>query len=217
MFDDLDLPLRHYRTPRHYPAVRWPLLVAVRNLRDAAGLRSLLIGTEAAERVQIIVATTFDIGMAEGPTGSTPQMQCLQGWIANHIAETLTVEQMAAYVHMSPRNFARVFRREFGMPPGRYVEAVRVEAALKHLLDPSKTMELVAEASGFGSTTTLRRAFERTCHTTPRACRDMLGRRAVSSGVARTRVVHVASHAIISSLKVSETVTPKGNAGPTTV
>jgi transcriptional regulator GlxA family with amidase domain len=69
-----------------------------------------------------------------------------------------SVEAMAARAHMSPRHFARAFRAETGMTPARYVERVRLEAARRHL---EETGAAVAEACGFGTAETMRRAFLR--------------------------------------------------------
>jgi transcriptional regulator GlxA family with amidase domain len=43
----------------------------------------------------------------------------------------LTVETLAEHAHMSVRGFARAFRREVGVTPAAYVEAVRIERAVE--------------------------------------------------------------------------------------
>src|SRR5262245_6419284 len=57
----------------------------------------------------------------------------LQAHILDHPADDLSVETLARRVAMSPRNFARVFTRELGMPPARFVASVRVETARRML------------------------------------------------------------------------------------
>lgn len=96
-----------------------------------------------------------------GPIGQ------LQDWLLDNLAEDLSVEKLAERVAMSPRNFTRVFTRETGVTPARYVEEARLAAA-RHLLEQSTdTLERVAAASGFGSAINLRRVFERQLHLTP--------------------------------------------------
>jgi transcriptional regulator GlxA family with amidase domain len=85
----------------------------------------------------------------------------LQGWIADHLDEDLRVEALAERVHMSTRNFARAFRREVGLTPASYVEAVRIERAKQRLEEAAEPVESVARACGFGSAETMRRAFAR--------------------------------------------------------
>ena len=62
---------------------------------------------------------------------------------------------------MSPRNFARVFRRETGCTPGKYVERARVDAARRLLEDGGESLEAVALRCGFASGEQMRRTFQR--------------------------------------------------------
>lgn len=83
-----------------------------------------------------------------------------------------TVEALAARSHMSPRNFARAFRREVGMTPAGYVEAVRVEHARGLLESTRAGTGEVARRSGFGTVETFRRAFRRRLGVSPGEYRD---------------------------------------------
>ena len=85
----------------------------------------------------------------------------LPAWIIEHLDEDLAVERLAARVAMSPRNFARVFRRETGTTPAKYVERARVEAARRRLEDGREGLGEVATACGFGSGEHMRRTFLR--------------------------------------------------------
>jgi transcriptional regulator GlxA family with amidase domain len=77
-------------------------------------------------------------------------------------AADLRVPALARRVGMSPRHFSRAFTEQVGTPPGRYVAAVRVEAARRLLeQDPGATTGAVARRCGFGTAETLRRAFLR--------------------------------------------------------
>ena len=91
----------------------------------------------------------------------------LQAWIGERPGEDLSVEALARRAAMSPRNFARVFAREVGQTPARYVEQVRVEAARRQLEESHACVDEVASACGFGSAETLRRAFLRALRVSP--------------------------------------------------
>jgi len=91
----------------------------------------------------------------------------LQAWIPAHPDADLSVEALARRVAMSPRNFARVFARETGATPARYVERVRVEVARRRLEESRVGIETLADECGFGSVETLRRAFLRNLNVTP--------------------------------------------------
>jgi transcriptional regulator GlxA family with amidase domain len=83
----------------------------------------------------------------------------VQQWIAEHPADDLTVEVLARRASLSPRHFARAFAAEVGMPPGRYVERVRLEAARRHLEDGAAGVEQTARACGYRTAEAMRRAF----------------------------------------------------------
>jgi transcriptional regulator GlxA family with amidase domain len=85
----------------------------------------------------------------------------VQEWVLANLGADLRVDLLAERAHMSPRNFARIFRREVGLTPGAYVERARVEAARRVLLDRSDGVEAVAARCGFGTAETMRRAFHR--------------------------------------------------------
>src|SRR5262249_29238886 len=91
----------------------------------------------------------------------------LQAWIAEHPSADLSVPTLARRVAMSPRNFARVFRREVGVTPARYVESVRVEAARRRLEESDDGVDAVAARAGFGTAESLRRTFLRTVRVSP--------------------------------------------------
>lgn len=91
----------------------------------------------------------------------------LQAWIAGHPSADLSVEALAARVHMSQRNFARVFRDEVGQTPARFVERVRVEAARRLLEESEAGLDRVARECGFGGPDSMRRSFLRVLRVAP--------------------------------------------------
>jgi transcriptional regulator GlxA family with amidase domain len=96
----------------------------------------------------------------------------LQAWIAEHPSADLSVATLAARVAMSPRNFARVFARELGTTPARFVEQIRVEAARRRLEESAHGVDLIASECGFGSAESMRRSFVRTLRVPPSAYRS---------------------------------------------
>jgi transcriptional regulator GlxA family with amidase domain len=97
----------------------------------------------------------------------------LQIWIAEHLDDRLTVEQLADRMGMSVRNFERVFTREVGTTPSQYVLQMRVEAARRLLERTENGLKQVASHAGFGSVDVMRRAFVRLLGTTPRRYREI--------------------------------------------
>lgn len=91
----------------------------------------------------------------------------VQRWIAEHPGADLCVEALAARARLSPRHFARAFRTETGLTPGRYVERVRVEHARRLLEDTKGGVEEISRSSGYGTPEAMRRAFLKTLGTSP--------------------------------------------------
>jgi len=104
-------------------------------------------------------------------------MRDLVAWIADNLHRSLDVETLAARAGMSPRHFARVFLREVGVPPGRMIDRMRVEAARRRLEQTpqglvSEGLAAVAAKCGFGGEEAMRRAFVRYLNIPPGAYRD---------------------------------------------
>jgi transcriptional regulator GlxA family with amidase domain len=91
----------------------------------------------------------------------------VQQWIAEHPGADLSVPTLADKASLSPRQFARAFAAEVGMPPGRYVDRSRFEAARRHLEDTADGVEETARACGYGTPEAMRRAFVRALGVSP--------------------------------------------------
>jgi transcriptional regulator GlxA family with amidase domain len=96
-----------------------------------------------------------------------PTLRKVLDRVAEEPAADHSVSALSERAGFSPRHLTRVFRRELGLTPARYVERVRVEAAKSRLERSDEPLDAVARAVGFGSEETLRRAFRREAATTP--------------------------------------------------
>jgi len=94
-------------------------------------------------------------------------IQVVQDWVVDHLAEELTIEILAEKASMSPRNFARVFLREIGITPAKYIEKVRLEAARRRLEETRLTIDEISNECSIGNADGLRRLFLRHMRTTP--------------------------------------------------
>lgn len=113
----------------------------------------------------------FLAGQASGPG----PIRDVQTWALEHLDHDLAVETLADRAAMSPRNFARVFSRQTGTTPARFVEEIRLEAARQRLEQGRETLEAVAARCGLGSALNLRRTFEKYLGVTPSEYRERFG------------------------------------------
>ena len=109
---------------------------------------------------------------------STPSIAELQRWLPDNLDQPLGVDALADRAGMSPRTFARAFRRETGTTPASFVEQLRVEAARRLLETTDLTVDAIAREVGIRHPETLHRAFRRRVGTTPDRYRQHFGRRA---------------------------------------
>jgi len=98
---------------------------------------------------------------------SRPDMRGLQAWMLAHPHADLSIEALAERVAMSPRNFARLFLKETGMTPARFVEHARLQAARCVLEQTALPVEAIALRCGFGDPERMRRSFRRVLRVGP--------------------------------------------------
>jgi AraC family transcriptional regulator, transcriptional activator FtrA len=92
-------------------------------------------------------------------------------WLEEHLAEPITIEDLAQRAAMSPRTFARRFRATTGATPYQWLLRQRIALAQRLLETGTTSIDLVASASGLGSATNLRKHFQRALCTSPQSYR----------------------------------------------
>jgi len=93
-------------------------------------------------------------------------------WIIQNLAEDLSVEKLAEKACMSPRNFARTFKKELETTPAKFIEKLRLRHARIFLEDKVSTLQEIANQCGFKSEEKMRRAFQRELCVTPQEYRS---------------------------------------------
>jgi AraC family transcriptional activator FtrA len=92
-------------------------------------------------------------------------------WATEHLAEPITVEDLARRAGLSPRTLARRFADQLGIPPGQWLLAQRIARTRALLEETDLPVETIATRVGLSSATNLRRRFRAALHTTPSAYR----------------------------------------------
>ncbi len=92
---------------------------------------------------------------------SSERFADLAAWILCNLNEDLSVEALAQRACMSPRNFARLFKRAFGTTPAEFVATARIKEAQHRLRVRRNSIESVSASVGFKSADAFSRTFER--------------------------------------------------------
>ncbi|WP_112238435.1 helix-turn-helix domain-containing protein [Kribbella monticola] len=95
----------------------------------------------------------------------------LLDWATDHLAEPITVDDLAARINVSPRTLARRFAEQLGTAPGQWLLAQRIARTRVLLEETDLPIETIATRVGLSSATNLRRRFQSAVRTTPSAYR----------------------------------------------
>jgi AraC-like DNA-binding protein len=137
---------------------------ALAHLHAAMSLAQYLIGTVAAAG-------------AERTRPVSAPVERSRRFIADHVAEPITVPALAQVAGLStPRLHAR-FRQEIGLPPGEFVLRAKIDRARDLLGETDLSVTEIAHSLGFSSAQYFATAFKRLTRTTPTSFRDQLSTR----------------------------------------
>jgi transcriptional regulator GlxA family with amidase domain len=136
-------------------------------------------GTEAANRIarRMVVAPHREGGQTqfiERPVAA-PLTHFAEtcGWAIQHLAEPLTVVDLAAHAGWAPSSFARKFLKETGTTPLRWLTSQRIAEACRLLETTNLTVQAVAARTGLGTSANFRLHFTRELNTTPSSYRRL--------------------------------------------
>ena len=71
-------------------------------------------------------------------------------YLRDHMAEEITIEELARLAHLSPSHLIRTFSKSVGVSPIRYLQNIRIEAAKSLLMATNLDVGEVSAAVGFG-------------------------------------------------------------------
>ena len=90
-----------------------------------------------------------------------------QHYIVDRITERITIEQLAALVFISKRNFIRRFTRATGLAPGDYIRKSKIEYVKKALEQGRKTVSEIMYEIGYNDEKAFRQFFRKLVGVTP--------------------------------------------------
>jgi AraC-like DNA-binding protein len=89
------------------------------------------------------------------------KVMAVKALLDQRFAEPWTCSRLAGCCGLSRLHFIHVFARHVGVPPYQYLTRVRVERARELSMQLDRPLQAIARDVGFGSTSSLHRAFHR--------------------------------------------------------
>jgi AraC-like DNA-binding protein len=89
-----------------------------------------------------------------------------------HLAQTISLQQLASHVGLSVSGFAHAYKRSTGISPMTRLRQMRIETAKFYLLRERSPLSQIARETGFADAFHLSRAFKRATGASPRQFRS---------------------------------------------
>ena len=101
------------------------------------------------------------------------ELAALRDWMLGHMAQAITVDDLAARAHMSRRTLVRHFRNETGTSPMAWLTDARIDNARELLETTTEPVERIGRLTGLGNPASVRAVFHRRVGTSPQDYRTL--------------------------------------------
>jgi AraC family transcriptional regulator len=169
------------RTPRLFfeDAPLWETALKLGRLIEAPAIE----GDRCVEALGVILAHELARPALASRQSALPARGGLAAWhqrilvdyIEEHLAERISLTNLAELVQLSPYHVCRAFKESFGVPPLRYHTSRRIERAKALLAKPDCSVTDIGMAVGFSDTSSFSAAFRKATGMTPTAYHRSVG------------------------------------------
>jgi AraC family transcriptional regulator len=97
------------------------------------------------------------------------QQRIVTAYIEDHLADPISLADLAELVGLSTYHFCRAFKQSFGIPPHRYHTSRRIDRAKALLAKPAPSVTKIGLMIGFSETSSFTAAFRKATGLTPTA------------------------------------------------
>ncbi len=139
-----------------------------------SGFMALLLEVMLKQTYRVL--TTTNSGSINPRHIHFSRLQAALNLIHEHLAEHLSIELLAQRAQVSQTHFRRLFQEAMGVPPHRYIQALRLERARNLLTMTSMPIARVALNCGFSDQSHLTASFRAMHAATPAEYRARAGR-----------------------------------------
>ncbi len=106
-------------------------------------------------------------------------VQKIQNWLDQNYAQPFNMDALTEKFNVSKRTLIRRFNTALDMPPNRYVQAIRMDAAQKLLEETQHTVDVIMLKVGYEDASSFRRLFRKKTGLTPTEYRSRFSRRSI--------------------------------------
>ena len=97
------------------------------------------------------------------------QQRIVTAYIEDHLADLISLADLAQLVGLSTYHFCRAFKQSFGIPPHRYHTSRRIDRSKALLAKPAPSVTKIGLMVGFSETSSFTAAFRKATGLTPTA------------------------------------------------
>ena len=136
------------------------------------GAAELIAQLQGAHTAQLAYALLCAVSHADETARPLPPLVAAAvAAIRQNYMALYGVEELSEQLGVTKSHLVRVFRQEIGVPPGKYLTNVRIEAVKALLLSDEYNLEMIAGLTGFSGANYLCRVFKREVGLSPAAWR----------------------------------------------
>lgn len=140
--------------------------------QTAQQLREFMGRTAVPSLSQLVVRSGAQLEQCAVPYQSGGAIKALAEGIKRHIDDhyltSITIDTLAELFHFSPSYITRIFKKEYGMPPFRYLLGLRIDEAKRMIrANDNLNIGLIAETVGYEDQHYFSRIFKNVTGLTP--------------------------------------------------
>ncbi|WP_159882155.1 response regulator transcription factor [Paenibacillus puerhi] len=148
--------------------------ISVHHLYSAKEFSDIAHATKSLNHLQAWAMKVATIGIERlYPSNSDkmPVLEQIYAYVKEHMAEEMTREDIASFVHFNPAYLSRMFKKESGISLFDYILQQRVEKAKQLLAESPLKISEIAEMTGYGNFSHFTKMFKKVTGQTPQEYR----------------------------------------------
>ncbi len=120
----------------------------IRCAQDSGVTANIRVHSVLLEIIALFIESGESVKLNTQAANSMGKMNLVLQYIDEHLAESLSVEQLAQLAHFHPNYFIKIFKETTGYSPIQYLNRQRIEKAKRLLTFTNATISAVADAVG---------------------------------------------------------------------